>query len=292
MILANLEVTRTETRSLSEAPGAFIELPDAAIHYQRVGNPRGPTLVLVHGFGVEGGAEFAGLAGELEESFDLVIIDMVGFGYSERPTGPGPLLTHQGRAAMLSAVATQLGIERATWVGASYGGGVIAELALGAPSLVDRLVIIDGQLSNLGGGVFQTIGAAPLGIGRSASYLALTGGPVATANARASCEAGCPIRGDLDYRSEVVRLAGTTDGFVFMSRTELATSLPDSLARLSHPTLVIWGEDDQLIPLEVGRELTAAIPTATLQVIAGAGHSPQVDDPVAVAGAIQTFVRG
>ncbi len=289
--IGNIAVSRTETTGLEAAPGRFVDLSEAAIHYQRVGDPDGPTMVFVHGFGVEGGAVFADLTTQLADRFDLVVVDLVGFGHSARPREAGDSLTHRGRAATLASFAEQLGLQDATWVGASYGGGIAVELAVRRPDLVDRLVIIDGQLSDLGGGVFQTLGAAPLGIGRAASFLALTGGPVAEAFAQPTCSSACPIRGDLAHRESIVSIDGTTDGFVHMSRTDLDTSLPGSLAQLTVPTQLIWGEADELIPIEVGRQHAEVIPGAMFTVVAGAGHSPHVDDPMAVAEAIAQFVE-
>lgn len=289
VIIGNLQVGRTETGNLGSAPGAFVELPSAAVHYQRVGNPEGSTLVLVHGFGVEGGAAYAGLAGELAGDYDLVIVDLVGFGFSERPTEPGPHLSHRGRAATLASVADQLTIDGATWVGASFGGGVVVELALARPDLVESLVLIDGQLSNLGGGIFRALGAAPLGIGRASTFMAITGGPLARASWRSSCPGSCPIPDDADYRSSVASIEGTTDGFVAMSRTELDSTLPASLSELEIPVLLIWGADDAIIPLDTGRGYAEEIPAAVLEVIAEAGHSPHVDAPEAVADIIRQF---
>lgn len=288
----NIAVESSEAGSLLDAPGAFVELPEAALHYQRIGNPDHPTVVLVHGFGVEGGASWAGLAAQLQGTHDLVIVDMAGFGYSERPTQPGPELSHRGRAATLAALADQLALGPSVWVGASYGGGVTAELALDRPDLVSKLVIVDGQLSDLGGGFFQSLGAAGLGVGRAATYVALTSGPVARSGARSSCPGTCPIRGDTAYRDEVAALPGTTDGFVAMSRTDLDTTLPESLEALTQPVMLIWGQNDELIPLEQGEAYSRRIDGASLVVIPDAGHNPHIDSPSLVAEAIRNFVDG
>jgi 3-oxoadipate enol-lactonase len=63
-------------------------------------------------------------------------------------------------------------------------------------------------------------------------------------------------------------------------------------ARLEMSTLLVWGRDDRIVPAEVGVQLAAAIPDATLVVIEGAGHQPQWDRPDAFHAAVLPFIAG
>ena len=55
--------------------------------------------------------------------------------------------------------------------------------------------------------------------------------------------------------------------------------LPDLLARVNIPTRIVWGRQDQIVPLECGQIYQRSIPGSELIVIDGCGHSPQVEKP-------------
>ena len=101
------------------------------------GDPAGPPVICVHG--VTGhGARFAQLATRLP-GLRVVGVDLRGHGYSgsEPPWG---IATH---IADLIETAEALGIERAAWLGHSFGGRIVAELSAAAPERVDRAVLLD-----------------------------------------------------------------------------------------------------------------------------------------------------
>ncbi len=64
---------------------------------------------------------------------------------------------------------------------------------------------------------------------------------------------------------------------------------PEALKRLRVPALLVWGDADQLIPLEDGRSFAAEIPGARLEVIGNCGHIPPVEQPAAFIRAIEGF---
>ena len=67
--------------------------------------------------------------------------------------------------------------------------------------------------------------------------------------------------------------------------------LDDAVAALAVPTLFVWGENDQLAPADVARALTQRMPDAKVAVISDAGHIPHIDQPDAVAAAINGFLH-
>ena len=66
---------------------------------------------------------------------------------------------------------------------------------------------------------------------------------------------------------------------------------PEELARLSVPTLVIWGEKDELLPLELGRTFASEIPRARLEIISNCGHIPSVERPGTFIRLLNEFAR-
>ena len=67
--------------------------------------------------------------------------------------------------------------------------------------------------------------------------------------------------------------------------------IPQDLPQLTQQTLIIWGEFDNIIPIEQGRQLNEDIPNATFEVVSGAGHSPYFDEPAETAELILGFLE-
>ena len=123
----------------------FVDVDGIRVHYQEAGEPNAPALVLIHGFAsstLVWSKVFLPLA---EAGFRVIAVDMLGFGYSGKPRNGE--YTIAGQAKLLIGVLEQLGIDRATLVGSSYGGAVAATCALDYPRQVERLVLI-GTVNN------------------------------------------------------------------------------------------------------------------------------------------------
>lgn len=111
------------------------------LHSHSWGDPAGGPVVCVHG--VTGhGERFRRLAEERLAERRVVAVDLRGHGRS----GPEPPWNIETHVADLVETASALRIERADWVGFSFGGRLVAELALVHPGLVDRVVLLDPAL--------------------------------------------------------------------------------------------------------------------------------------------------
>ncbi len=138
-------------------------------------------------------------------------------------------------------------------VGHSMGGYVVADLAVRFPERVERLVLVDAVVRPYDDprrqplrGVLDTARTLPVRYWRILIGDALRAGPATLHTA---------------------------------TRAVLAADLRPYLGRINAPTLVIWGERDNLVPLEYGKLLAEAIPNAHLAVIERAGHNPMWDRP-------------
>jgi pimeloyl-ACP methyl ester carboxylesterase len=69
-------------------------------------------------------------------------------------------------------------------------------------------------------------------------------------------------------------------------------SLSHYLRKVSTPTLIVWGREDAIIPLECGELYRRALPHATLKVIDHCGHSPAIEKPQAFLDAVTSFLSG
>ncbi len=123
-----------------ESTSKTLSTPHGELHYHEAGE--GPPLLLLHGSGpgVSGWANFRGNLPAFAPHFRTLVLDMPGFGKSYEPDD-NPAL-HAPDAAL--AFLDQLGVDRIPIVGNSMGGGVAARLAAAHPERVSRLVTIGG----------------------------------------------------------------------------------------------------------------------------------------------------
>ncbi|KAA3664046.1 MAG: alpha/beta hydrolase, partial [Chloroflexi bacterium] len=256
-------------------------------------DPTGVPLVLLHGFGPEGNFTWTRILPLLESERSLIMPELLGMGFSERVLDPTDAYTHQGRSRDLAELLDQLEIEQVDLVGASYGGGVSAQFALDYPERVRRLVFLDAQVFGTGGGFFEALGNLPWGIGRAMTWFALGMGPVSQQMLTGGCaDSGfCPTEGEMAERNGRASVIGTVDALRAMSETAVSTRLPHDLPQITQPTLVIWGENDNIIPPEQGRQLADTIPNAQLEMISDAGHSPHMDQPEITAHKLISFLN-
>jgi len=228
------------------------------ICYQVVG--RGEPLVLLHGLSGSGRWWSRNIEA-LAPHFCLYIVDLVGFGASRS----GQPFVLRDAAGSIARWMSQVGIQRGAVVGHSMGGHIAAELAAEFAERVERLVLVDPVLLPLNHNYAQHA----LGMLREARQMRLDFLPVLLRDAlRAGPRTLWRAAADL-----------------------LETDLRPKLARITAPTLVIWGENDALLPLDFNEPLSRYLRYEQLVVIKGAGHNPMWDCPHTFNQVLTEFLR-
>ncbi|MCU1377476.1 MAG: putative hydrolase or acyltransferase of alpha/beta superfamily [Acidimicrobiales bacterium] len=247
----------------------------------------GRPLLLVHGF-TGAKEDFADHVDALAAAgWHVVAPDLPGHGASHPE---GAAFGFDPYAAAVLDLADELGWDRFALLGHSMGGVVAQHLAISAPERLTALilmdtspdrVVVDAELVELACGVVSDEGMpALLAIQRA------LGGPLDTEPSR-RLRAERPGWDELQDQKLL-----NCSGEMYVTMARLLTSTPSraaELATLTVPTLVLVGEDDQLLR-EPSRRLADAIPGARFVVIPGAGHSPQVEAPAAWFQTITEFL--
>lgn len=195
----------------------------------------------------------------LSDPFRVVAFDLPGFG--ESPSPPGVWGTPDYAAFVRDALAT-MGIERAHFVGHSYGAKTSLYLAATVPSLVDKLVL---QASS----GLRTPPSVKARMKRSASRAARAAGRFGTPGSRIRDAVYRRIQSS-DYRDAgalrpiLVKVVNEDFGYL--------------LARVEASTLLVWGTEDNAVPLRHAHTMEKSIPDAGLVVFQGAGHFAYLDD--------------
>jgi pimeloyl-ACP methyl ester carboxylesterase len=262
------------------------------VSYRRGGS--GPALLLLHGI-ANSSQTWEGVAPYLTDRFTLIAPDLLGHGESATPRGDYSLGAHASGAR---DVLTALGIERATVVGHSLGGGIAMQFAYQFPERCERLVLVSS--GGLGREVHLVLRAAAL---PGADYVLplLTSPELLGAGRRVGGvlrRLGLPPGNDLDVLGRgfaSLDSAGSRQAFLHTVRAVIEpggqrVSAQNRLALAALlPTLIVWGERDSIIPVAHGTAAHEAMPGSRFEVFAGAGHMPHDADPQRFAALLTEF---
>lgn len=229
----------------------------------------GEPFLVLHGGG--GPATVNGFADQLAHAAGVRVITPVhpGFAGTVRPAS---LDSVKALAALYGELLDELELEGVTVVGNSVGGWVAAEIALLGPPRVTRVVLLDSA------GLEMPGRQAP-------DVFSLTPAQIAELSFYA------PEKFTIDPASlppeAAAAMAGNMASLAAYSGPTMSDpSLAGRLGAIKVPALVLWGEADRMFDVDYGRAYAAAIPGSRFQVIAEAGHLPQLEAPQSVIAAI------
>ncbi|MGH7434336.1 MAG: alpha/beta fold hydrolase [Polyangiaceae bacterium] len=272
-----------------------ISLHGHTFRYRMAG--AGPTLVLLHGVTCSS-ETWEQIIAPLAKHFTVIAPDLLGHGQSAKPTAteysPGAY------AAFVRDLLVGLDRTRVTLVGHSLGGGVAMQFSYLFPEMIERMVLVSaGGLGRELHGILR-MAALP-----GADFVLPV---VASARLRGLVDRGLGLLGKVGLRAgtdarEMWRGfgtfvdAGARRAFFHTMRTVIdaggqrAVAI-DRLYLASHmPTLIVWGEKDSILPVAHARAAHEQIAGSRLEVFAGAGHFPHLDEPFRFVSVLTDFIR-
>jgi pimeloyl-ACP methyl ester carboxylesterase len=277
---------------MSSLDHCSIRLHGREVAYVRGGE--GPILLLVHGIGGDWRTWEPVLDG-LARQHQVVAVDLPGHGASAKGAGDYSL---GALASALRDLGGALGIERATVVGHSLGGGVAMQFAYQFPERCERLVLVSS--GGLGPDVGLVLRLATLP--GSELFLSLTA-PAARSLISLAANAGRALRvrpaADAEFYARTFAALADPDtraAFLGTLRGVVGTrgqrvDARDRLYLAEHmPTLIVWGERDAVLPVDHGHAAQQAMPSSRLEIFENAGHLPQFDDPGRFIAVVDDFV--
>ncbi len=267
------------------APADYRPVLGVRLRVKDTGPPDAPALILIHGFG-SSLETWDAWSEALSADHRVVRFDLPGFGL----TGADPAgdYSDERTLAVIAALMDQLGLPRATLVGNSLGGRIAWMFAAQQPARVDRLVLIspDGFASH--GFAYGKRAEVPFLL-RLLPYTlprALLRSTLAAAYADPSrlTEATVTRYRDMmlapGVRTAIIRRTG---------QTMLQDPAP-LLRRIGAPTLLLWGEEDAMIPFGNAADYQRDLPHATLAPLPGLGHVPFEEAPGAPLEVLRRFL--
>jgi pimeloyl-ACP methyl ester carboxylesterase len=269
-----------------------ITLHESRVNYVEVGS--GPPLVFIHGLSgcwqnwLENVPHFA-------RDHRVIAVDLAGFGDSELPQEE---ISIPGYGRFVDAFLGQIGVEQAALVGNSMGGFIAAEVAINHPSRVEKLVLV-----NAAGGptLHERNGAHGNRVARAARLVA----PLAVAAAARREElvrrprlrrallwkvARYPDRLSPELCYEVASGAGKP-GFLDALAAVMDYDFCERLQEISCPALIVWGQNDEIVPVGDAIEYERLIPGARKVIFEDTGHVPMLERPARFNRVLEEFLR-
>ena len=265
----------------------FADVDGVRVHYQEKGT--GTTLVLIHGF-TSSTYSWKDVFEPLSKGFHVIAVDLKGFGFSGKPDGD---YTRRTQAILVAHLLDYLKIDRAWLCGNSMGGEVALNIALQNPQRVDGLILIDSAGVNVSGAdsVAPWYVSIPL-IGRALVAFSMTSDKLVRKGLVKSFYDRNKIS---DERvASYYRPLKTRGGQLAALRARTQAGqfpIEQDLGKINTPTLIIWGAEDALIPLEAGRKMNSLIKDSKLVIIEKCGHVPEEEMPERVLDEITRFIK-
>jgi pimeloyl-ACP methyl ester carboxylesterase len=270
----------------------FLDLHGERVAYREVG--QGPAVLLIHGM-AGSSTTWREMVPQLSKRYRVIAPDLLGHGQSAKPRGDYSLGAF---AVWLRDLLDELGISRVTLVGQSLGGGVAMQFVHQHPDYCERLVLIgSGGLGPEVGWMLRLLSApgaelllpaiappAAVAVGdRLRSWLAPLGLHSARAGETWNAYSSLSNRPSREAFLRTLRSVVDHNGQAVSAFNRLAFA--SGLA-----TLLIWGDQDRIIPVSHAQAAHAAFPDSRLVILPGVGHYPHVEAADAVIVAVDEFV--
>jgi pimeloyl-ACP methyl ester carboxylesterase len=278
----------TDEATVTVPGGKILDLPSGEIQAIDRGPRDGAPIVLIHCFSCAMDY-WDGMLPALAADHRVVAVDLRGHGGSEKPAS-GYGVPEQ--AELVAEALRQLGVAEAAVVGHSLGGSVAVALAEGAPTLVDRVAIVDmppdntyGDLGFLAGLAFQPILGEALWTIKP-DFSVRQGLEVAFAPGFEVPDAFVDDVNRLTYTAYDETPVQTED---FLDQE----SLDERMRATEKPLMVLMGAEEQIVddPRRALAQYAGSVPGAETHLIAGAGHSPNVEKPGQTARLVLAFAN-
>jgi pimeloyl-ACP methyl ester carboxylesterase len=268
-------------------PGDYRTVDGLRLRLRDTGPRDAPTVILLHGFGasLETWEDWAQV---LSARYRVIRFDLPGFGL----TGPDPTGDYTDARGMriLAGLMDALGVDRASLIGNSLGGRIVWNFAALHPDRVTRLVLVSPDGFASPGFAYDKAPRTPLMM-QALPFVAprrLLKANLAAAYARPETLSETILT---RYRDMMLAPGVRRAILARMGQVVLRDPAP-TLARIEAPTLLLWGEQDHMIPISNAADYLRDMPHATLVRLPNRGHVPFEEDPASSLAPVKLFLSG
>lgn len=248
----------------------------ADIELEVIRRGHGHPILLLHGLQhVDPRARFLDL---LDQHHEIIAPSHPGFGHSPRPA---PFETVYDLVHLYLELLDQLPYDTVTLMGLSFGGWLAAEIVVTCPHRIDRLILVDAFGIKVSDretpDILDLFNTAPQEVQRRGWHAPSTWAP----------DYNAMTDDDIIVRARNWETLCLYGWHPYMYNPHLHRWL----RRISLPTLVLWGASDGIVSPAYGRAYSQLIPSARFELIAEAGHHPEIEQPDAFVGRVVSFLQ-
>jgi len=250
------------------------------LDYDNFSSKKSENLVLLHGIGASA-ERWSNVIPFLSKHFRTIVPDIIGFGYSDKPTVEYNIPFF---VKFLEDFLNSLGVKKASIGGSSFGGLVAAEFAIKNTNIVNKLILV------------SPAGTMKTSTKTLEEYILASLYPTHDNVWRAFINMAFDPRTVTEQTIEefIDRMKLPNAKYAFMSTMlgiRNTTNLASRLNKILSPTIIVWGEQDDMIPVKNAEDYRN-IPNSNLQVIPKCGHTPFTEKPEVFSKIAIDFLRG
>jgi 2-hydroxy-6-oxonona-2,4-dienedioate hydrolase len=255
----------------------FVSVDGYRTRYLCGGNSK-QTLVLLHGLGASA-ERWLGIVPYLRSRYRLIIPDLIGFGYSDKPNVD---YTMDFFSTFVIRFLETLGIEQANFVGSSLGGQIVAECAHDMDDMMRKIVLVAPS------GMMKHFTPALTDYMTAVFFPTFENAWRAFSMMEAKGEPDANLVNDF-----VTRIMFQNSDFAFMSAMLgiKYSNLEPKLGKINAPTLIVWGKQDRIIPVEYASSFVESIRDSEFVEMDDCGHVPFVEQPKRFAEILLGFLN-
>lgn len=272
-------------------PSRFLDLGGGlSVHLRDTGARTAPALMLIHGSNASLHT-WEPWAARLGRRYRVIRIDLPGHGL----TGPSPTRDYSsaGFVDVVERVRARLNVERMVLAGNSMGGGVAWHYALAHPNRLSGLILVDSVGQPEPGSQTPPLAfrIARMPVIRNLAAMITPRSLIADALPGAYYDRSLATDMVIDRYWELLCYPGNRVATLDRFATAPDSATNGELSRITTPTLILWGENDNLVPVSSGRWLAARIPGSKLIIYPKTGHVPMEERPDQSAAGLDAFIR-
>ena len=277
-------------------PSQFVEIEDGVTVHLRDEGPRdGTPIILLHGSNADLSTWQPWVEG-LSDTYRVIRFDQVGHGL----TGPDPRHDYSRKnfANDIAEVADALGLESFYIGGNSMGGAHTLAFAIAYPERVRGMILVDAgggkrirdsDEEESGGNIGFTIARTP-GINKIAEQI--TPRSLVAQSLEQSVSVKEIVTDEMiDRYWKMLRYPGNRAATMARFSGDFERMSEEEIGALDMPALILWGDEDQLIPVSAGEWLDQRLPNSQMVVYPGIGHLPQEEAPEATLADVRAWLE-
>ena len=257
----------------------FIQIGGNKIRYLESGNYE-DSLVLVHGLGASA-ERWSKVIPIFTKHYRVIVPDLIGFGYSDKPIAD---YTPDFFSEFLEKFFDAMSIEHPNVIGSSLGGQITAEYASKHSNNIKKLILVSPA-----GMMKQSTPALDAYI-----MAALYPNELSAKNAFELMEGSGKEADEIIVKEFIERMQLPNAKLAFMSTIlglKNSEIISAKLETIHTPTLIIWGSNDPVIPIQHAEGFVSSIRDCRFYRMDGCGHTPYVQDPDTFASVVLDFLK-